>query len=46
MKLNNLPIATRLWGEDVVAVHESLNMRRFDTGAVQWMLPWRMPRKV
>lgn len=39
-------LATRLWGEDVVAVHESLNMRRFDTGAVQWMLPWRMPRKV
>jgi carotenoid 1,2-hydratase len=39
-------LSTRLWGEDVVAVHESLNMRRFDTGAVQWMLPWRMPRKV
>lgn len=39
-------LATRLWGEDVVAVHESLNMKRFDTGAVQWMLPWRMPRKV
>ncbi|MBU6164700.1 MAG: hydratase, partial [Alphaproteobacteria bacterium] len=39
-------LATRLWGEDVVAVHESLNMKRFATGAVQWMLPWRMPRKV
>ena len=39
-------LSTRLWGEDVLAVHESLNMRRFDTGAVQWMLPWRMPRKV
>lgn len=39
-------LATRLWGEDVVAVHESLNMNRFATGAVQWMLPWRMPRKV
>jgi carotenoid 1,2-hydratase len=39
-------LATRLWGEDVVAVHESLNMKRFDTGAVQWMLPWRMPRKL
>jgi carotenoid 1,2-hydratase len=39
-------LSTRLWGEDVVAVHESLNMKRFDTGSVQWMLPWRMPRKV
>ncbi|WP_372919241.1 hydratase [Sandarakinorhabdus sp.] len=39
-------LATRLWGEDVVAVHESLNMNRFATGAVQWMLPWRMPRKI
>jgi len=39
-------ISTRLWGEDVVAVHESLDMNRFRSGAVQWMLPWRMPRRV
>jgi carotenoid 1,2-hydratase len=29
-----------------VAVHESLDMNRFRSGVVQWMLPWRMPRRV
>jgi carotenoid 1,2-hydratase len=38
-------LSTRLWGEDVVAVHESLSLDRFRSGIVQWMLPWRMPRK-
>ena len=38
-------LATRLWGEDVVAVHESLSLDRFRSPIVQWMLPWRMPRK-
>ena len=35
---------TRLWGEDVRAVHESLNLRRFASPVVQTMLPYRMPR--
>ncbi len=38
-------LASRLYGEDVVAVQESLDMRRFDSGVVQFMLPFRMPRK-
>jgi carotenoid 1,2-hydratase len=38
-------IATRLGGEDVMAVHESLSLDRFASGAVQWMLPWRMKRR-
>ncbi|WP_310496792.1 hydratase [Sandarakinorhabdus sp.] len=38
-------LSTRLFGEDVVAVHESLDLDRFRSGIVQWMLPWRMPRK-
>ncbi|MBK1735209.1 hypothetical protein CKO15_07905 [Halorhodospira abdelmalekii] len=37
-------VASPLYGEPLVAVHESLSMRRFVRGAVQWMLPWRMPR--
>ncbi|MDT7933156.1 MAG: hypothetical protein RQ833_00945 [Sphingomonadaceae bacterium] len=37
-------LATRLFGSQVTAVHESLDLRRFDSGIVQWMLPYRMPR--
>ena len=37
-------LASRLYGEQVVAVQESLNMRRFTSPIVQFMLPYRMPR--
>ncbi len=37
-------IDTRLHGEDVRAVHESLSLRRFASPVVQSMLPYRMPR--
>ena len=35
---------TRLFGEDVQAVHESLSLTRFRSPIVQTMLPYRMPR--
>ncbi|MEL7188176.1 MAG: hydroxyneurosporene dehydrogenase [Pseudomonadota bacterium] len=35
---------SRLEGEDVIAVQESLDMQRFSRRLVQWMLPYRMPR--
>ena len=35
---------TRLFGEDVCAVHESLSLGRFRSAIVQSMLPYRMPR--
>jgi carotenoid 1,2-hydratase len=38
-------LATQFWGEPVHAVHESLSLDRFRSGIVQWMLPWRMPRR-
>jgi carotenoid 1,2-hydratase len=38
-------LASRFLGEDVVAVQESLDMRRFSSPLVQFMLPYRMPRK-
>ncbi len=38
-------LTSRLYGEDVVAVQESLDMRRFDSRVVQFMLPFRMPRR-
>ena len=38
-------LASKLYGEEVVAVQESLDMRRFASGAVQFMLPFRMPRQ-
>jgi len=38
-------LASRLYGEQVVAVQESLNMRRFTSPVVQFMLPYRMPRE-
>ncbi len=37
-------LATRLYGEDVRAVHESLSLARFRSPIVQSMLPYRMPR--
>ena len=39
-------LATRLFGEDVHAVHESLSLGRFRSPIVQSMLPYRMPRIV
>ncbi len=38
-------LSSRIFGEDVVAVHESLSLDRFRSSIVQWMLPWRMPRR-
>ncbi len=37
-------LATRLFGEDVTAIHESLSLARFRSPVVQSMLPYRMPR--
>jgi carotenoid 1,2-hydratase len=39
-------LSTRLFGEDVQAVHESLSLGRFRSPIVQSMLPYRMPRAV
>lgn len=38
-------LETTLWGERCQAVHESLSLTRFDSSIVQWMLPYRMPRR-
>lgn len=38
-------LATRLFGRDVAAVHESLSLERFASPVVQRMLPYRMPRR-
>lgn len=38
-------LASRFAGEEVVAVQESLDMRRFSSPIVQFMLPYRMPRR-
>lgn len=38
-------IETRLCGEVVKAVHESLSMDRFVSPVVQFMLPFKMPRR-
>jgi carotenoid 1,2-hydratase len=37
-------LATRLLGEDAIAMHESLSLDRFCNPVVQMMLPFRMPR--
>ena len=37
-------LASRIHGENVIAVQESLDMDRFASGIVQFMLPYRMPR--
>ena len=39
-------LTSQLYGEQVVAVQESLDMRRFSNQLVQFMLPYRMPRGV
>ena len=39
-------LASRLYGEQVVAVQESLDLERFASPIVQFMLPYRMPRVV
>ncbi len=38
-------IATHLLGRPVTAVHESLSLNRFRSPIVQYMLPYRMPRR-
>ncbi len=38
-------LASRFAGEEVVAVQESLDMQRFSSRIVQFMLPYRMPRR-
>jgi carotenoid 1,2-hydratase len=38
-------VAMRLAGEDVLAVHESMSVDRFNTTIVKMMLPFRMPRR-
>lgn len=38
-------LSTRLLGEDVTAVHESLSLQRWKQPVVQCMLPFRMPRR-
>ena len=37
-------VKSRWLGEPVTAMHESLSLRRFDSGWVQALLPFRMPR--
>ena len=38
-------LSSKLFGEEVAAVQESLDMKRFSSGVVQFMLPFRMPRR-
>ena len=38
-------VKTRLLGEDVTAIHESLDIPRLVSLPVRLMLPWRMPRR-
>lgn len=38
-------VATRLFGEEVLGVHESLSLDRFRAPIVKAMLPFRMPRR-
>jgi carotenoid 1,2-hydratase len=38
-------VASRLWGEPVVAVQESISLNRLINPVVQWMLPYKMPRE-
>jgi carotenoid 1,2-hydratase len=38
-------LSSRLLGEEVNAVHESLSLDRFRTRWVQTLLPFRMPRR-
>lgn len=38
-------LQTQLLGESATAMHESLSLQRWASPAVQWMLPFRMPRR-
>ena len=38
-------IASRLLGEEVVSIHETLDVPRVVSLPVRLMLPWRMPRR-
>ena len=38
-------LQTQLLGEQVTAMHETLEPQRLKSRAVQMMLPWRMPRR-
>lgn len=38
-------IASRLLGEDIVSIHETLDVPRVTSLPVRLMLPWRMPRR-
>lgn len=38
-------VQSRLFGQPAMAVHESLDLRRFSSPVVQAMLPFRMPRR-
>ncbi len=38
-------LTTTLWGERMLTMHESLSLDRFRMPLVQWMLPFRMPRR-
>ncbi len=38
-------VAATLRGQAITAVHESLNLQRFATHWVKWLLPFRMPRR-
>lgn len=37
-------LQSRLLGEEVISMHETLNVKRLESNIVQFMLPWRMPR--
>jgi len=37
-------LQSRLFGQDVTSMHETLNVPRLESAMVQWMLKWRMPR--
>ena len=37
-------LKSRLLGEDVILMHETLNTNRLESPIVQLMLPWQMPR--
>lgn len=39
-------VGSRVGGREVVAMHESLSLDRFVSPVVQFMLPFRMPRRV
>jgi carotenoid 1,2-hydratase len=39
-------IATSIAGENLIAVHESLDLRRFEKPWVRTLLPFRMPRRI